>query len=356
LCKALRPLPSKWHGLRDVDLRYRRRYVDLLVNAEVRELFERRARLVASLRRTLDSRGFLEVETPVLQSVASGAAARPFITHHNALDCEFHLRISLELPLKRLLVGGLERVYELGRVFRNEGVDTRHNPEYTLLECYQAFADLSDMMELTEALVLEAARAAASETTTFRGQPIHWSPPWPRLSIVEELRRRGVDILATSDVQELRRCAEAAGMPVPEARSWGQAVEQLVDEVIQPTLVQPTFLVDHPVAISPLAKARPDEPRIAQRFELIVAGMELANAFTELNDPEEQRRRFLDQLQERAVAGGSTVAPDEDFLLALEYGMPPAGGLGIGVDRLAMLLLGASSIREVLLFPTLRPE
>ncbi len=357
LSKALRPLPSKWHGLRDVDLRYRHRYVDLTVNPEVRDLFIRRSRLVASLRRTLEDRGFLEVETPVLQSIASGAAARPFVTHHNALDCDFHLRISLELPLKRLLVGGLERVYEIGRVFRNEGIDTRHNPEYTLLECYEAFGDLTDMMDLTEALVAGAARAALGTTAvSFRGQQIELAPPWPRRSIVTELARHGVDVLEASSVEALAAAAAKAGVGLAPDRTWGQAVDDLVEALIQPELIQPTFLCDHPVAISPLAKAHPDEPRIAQRFEAIVAGMELANAFNELNDPDEQGRRFEAQQAERAQGNTEAQSPDQDFVTAMEYGMPPAGGLGIGVDRLAMLVLGAASIREVLLFPTLRPE
>lgn len=356
LSKSLRPLPSQWYGLRDVDLRYRRRYIDLITNAEVRDLFVRRSRLVASLRETLDDRDFLEVETPVLQEVASGAAARPFITHHNALDHDFHLRISLELPLKRLLVGGLERVYEIGRVFRNEGIDTRHNPEYTLLECYQAFADYEDMMELTEALVANAARKATGATTVrWREHDIDFTPPWPRLSIIDALRARGLEVLTCTPV-ELRELGRSVGVELAPDLTWGQGVDALVSELVQPSLIQPTFLVDHPIDISPLARAKTDDPRLAYRFEVIVAGMELANAFTELNDPDEQRRRFQAQARERARGNDETMALDEDFVRAMEYGMPPAGGLGIGVDRLCMLLLGAASIREVVLFPTLRPE
>ncbi len=357
LAKSLRPLPSQWYGLRDVDLRYRHRYIDLITNAEVRDLFVRRSRLVASLRETLNHRDFLEVETPVLQEVASGAAARPFITHHNALDHDFHLRISLELPLKRLLVGGLERVYEIGRVFRNEGIDTRHNPEYTLLECYQAFADYEDMMELTEALVANAARRATGTTQVrWRDQEIDFTPPWTRLSIVDALRARGVDVLNANTPVALRNAAHSVEVELAPDLTWGQGVDVLVAELVQPGLIQPTFLVDHPIDISPLARAKMDDSRLAYRFEVIVAGMELANAFTELNDPDEQRRRFQAQARERARGNDETMALDEDFVRAMEYGMPPAGGLGIGVDRLCMLLLGAASIREVVLFPTLRPE
>ncbi len=357
LGKSLRPLPDKWHGVRDTEVRYRQRYLDLLVHPEVRETFVRRSAIVSSLRRTLDARGYLEVETPVLHAVASGAAARPFRTHHHALGMELHLRIALELHLKRLVVGGLERVYEIGRVFRNEGVSTRHNPEFTMLECYQAFADYEDIMLLTEALAADAAIAATGDTRVRRdGETVEFKPPWRRLSMVEALRAEGIDVLAAEDDAQARRLARAADVEVAERATWSEVVDRLVEERIMPELIQPTFLTDHPVALSPLARARPDDPRIAYRFEVVVAGMELANAFSELADPQEQRRRFEQQAMERARGNEEALAADEDFLRALEYGMPPTGGLGIGVDRLVMLLTGAGSIREVLLFPHLRPE
>jgi lysyl-tRNA synthetase class 2 len=356
LAKALRPLPSGWHGLHDVELRYRRRYLDLIVNPEVRQVFVTRSRILAALRRYLDERGFIEVETPVLSAVASGAAARPFRTHHNALDLELELRIATELHLKRLIVGGLERVYEIGRVFRNEGISWRHNPEFTMLECYQAYADYEDMMALTEGMVAFVAEQAVGTTRVrFRGHEIELRPPWRRLSMVEALRDAlGRDVMAMDEAEVIAlaraRCPQAAP---PATR--GQAVDALVDALVLPELIQPTFLLDHPMEISPLAKARPDAPDLAARFEPIVAGFELGNAFSELNDPDEQRERFRQQAAERARGNEEAQAIDEDFLLALEYGMPPTGGLGIGVDRLTMLLTGAESIRDVILFPLLRP-
>ncbi len=357
LTKALRPLPDKWHGVRDTEVRYRQRYLDLLVNPQVRDGFVRRSAVVASLRRTLDARGYLEVETPVLHSIASGAAARPFHTHHHALDMELHLRIALELHLKRLIVGGLERVYEIGRVFRNEGVSTRHNPEFTMLECYQAFADYEDIMLLTEELVSSAAVAATGDTRVRRdGQTIEFRPPWRRLSMVDALKAQGIDVLAAANDEEARALARAARVEVGAGATWSQVVDHLVEERVMAELVQPTFLTDHPLALSPLARARQDDPRIACRFEAVVVGMELANAFSELADPQEQRRRFAQQAVERAHGNAEAIEADEDFLRALEHGMPPTGGLGIGVDRLVMLLTGARSIRDVLLFPHLRPE
>jgi lysyl-tRNA synthetase class 2 len=357
LTKALRPLPAKWHGLRDTELRYRRRYLDLIVNPEVRRTFILRSRMVSAIRRFLESRGFLEVETPVLQVQAGGTSARPFVTHHNALDMDLYLRIALELHLKRLVVGGLDRVYEIGRVFRNEGVSTRHNPEFTMLECYQAYADYEDMMRLVEDMFSTVALELHGRTTVqWQGWTIELAPPWPRVSMVEALAARGLPVLEAADDAQARALARKVGVAVPEGATWGQVVEALVDELILPGLIQPTFLLDHPVQISPLARARRDDPRLAYRFEVIVGGLEMANAFTELNDPDEQRRRFAQQAAERARGNEEAQTADEDFLRALEHGMPPTGGLGVGIDRLAMLMTGAPSIRDVILFPHMRPE
>jgi lysyl-tRNA synthetase class 2 len=356
LAKALRPLPAKWHGLHDLEARYRQRYLDLVVNPDVRRIFVQRSRMIAALRRFLDERGFLEVETPVLQAQAGGTSARPFVTHHHTLDMDLYLRIALELHLKRLLVGGLDRVYEIGRVFRNEGVSSRHNPEFTMLECYQAYADYEDIMELTAGMFQAAAVAACGSTTVrWRDRQIDLGAPWRRLSMVEALSARGIHILDAEDDAQARRLAAGAGVPVSAQATWGQVVDALAESLILPELIQPTFLTDHPVAISPLARARRDDGRLAYRFEGVVAGMEIANAFTELNDPDEQRRRFAQQAAERARGNDEAQLLDEDFLRALEHGMPPSGGLGVGVDRLAMLLTGTPSIREVILFPHLRP-
>ncbi len=358
LAKSLRPLPEKWHGLRDVDLRYRQRYVDLIVNPEVRETFVVRSRLIGAIRRLLDERGFLEVETPILTPLAGGAAARPFITHHNALDMDLYLRIAPELYLKRLLVGGLERVYEVGRVFRNEGISTRHNPEFTMIEIYQAYADYHDMMELTEAIFLRVAGEVLGTTqVTFLGHEIDLRPPWRRLSIVDAVREyAGVDILALGSDEAARTRARELGLQVAPKATAGQVIEELVDEFVQPRLIQPTFLTDHPAEISPLAKRKRENPALTDRFELIVAGWEMANAFSELNDPVDQRQRFEAQLREREKGNDEAHVMDEDYVAALEYGMPPAGGLGIGIDRMVMLFTGAASIRDVILFPLMRPR
>ena len=357
LAKALRPLPDKWHGLRDPEARHRRRYLDLIASPEARERFQLRSRLLSFVRRFLEDRGFLEVETPVLHAVASGAEARPFVTHHNALDMDLYLRIALELHLKRLIVGGLERVFEIGRVFRNEGVSTRHNPEFTMLECYQAYADYRDMMALTEDLVAGAGRELLGTTAVqWQGRAVDLAPPWPRISIPAALAEHGLDLLAAADDAEAAARARAVGLDVPQGATLGQVADLAVDRLVQRGLTGPAFLIDHPVAISPLARARADDPRLAERFELIVCGLELANAFSELNDPDEQRARFAAQAAERARGNDEAQPADEDFLRALEHGMPPTGGLGVGLDRLAMLLTGAESIRDVLLFPHLRPE
>lgn len=358
LCKSLRPLPEKWHGLRDVELRYRQRYLDLIMNPQVRETFYRRTRIIKALRAFLDSRGFLEVETPVMAAVAAGAAARPFITHHNALDIDLYLRIALELPLKRLLVGGLERVYELGRVFRNEGISTRHNPEFTMLEAYQAYADYEDMMRLTEDMLASVAEEVLGTLRfRYREWEIDLTPPWPRLSVLEALERYGG--LKWENIpsrEEALETARAKGVDVSPGASTGKIIDALLQELVEPHLVQPTFLVDYPLEISPLAKRKADAPGLVYRFELFICGRELVNAFTELNDPLDQRERFLAQARDRAGGDEEAQMYDADFIQALEYGMPPAGGLGLGVDRLVMLLTDSPSIRDVILFPTLRPQ
>ena len=357
LAKSLLPLPEKWHGLRDVESRYRQRYLDLIVNPASREIFAARTKILRGIRAFLDERAFQEVETPVLTPVAGGAAARPFHTHHNALDLSLTLRIALELPLKRLLVGGIERVYELGRVFRNEGVSTRHNPEFTILELYQAYAGYEDMMELTEELVAHLARTVTgSSHVVYQGEELRLEPPWERVSFLEAVRRHtGVDFGALAGAAAARDAGGKLGLEVPAAASWGKVVDLAFQKFAEPHFHQPTFLVDYPVDISPLAKRRTDDPRLTYRFEAIVAGRELANAFSELNDPLDQRRRLMEQMAERVAGDDEAYCMDEDFVTALEYGMPPAGGLGIGIDRLVMLLTDAASIREVILFPLLRP-
>ncbi len=371
LAKSLRPLPRgktqvtseggavTFGGLQDPEVRYRQRYADLAVHPEVREVFRMRAKAIAFLRRFMDARGFLEVETPVLQPLYGGAAARPFITHHHALDMPLYLRIADELYLKRLLVGGLERVYEIGHDFRNEGMDRTHNPEFTMLECYQAYADYHDMMDLTEAMVSGVVAECCGTLALERGGiTLDFTPPWPRVSFVEGVRERsGLDVLE-GDEATMRRRLVAAGATADETASLGGG--RLQDEVfkvfLEPHLVQPTFVVDYPKPLSPLAKEHREDPRLTERFELFVAGGELANAFSELNDPDDQRRRFQDQARQRAAGDEMAQQTDEDYLRALEYGMPPAGGLGLGVDRLLMLLADQASIRDVILFPAMRPE
>jgi lysyl-tRNA synthetase class 2 len=358
LSKALRPPPEKWHGLRDVEVRYRRRYLDLISNEGPRRVFQVRSRIISSIRRFLDERGFLEVETPMMQSVAGGALARPFITHHNALDIDLYLRIATELYLKRLVVGGMERVYEIGRVFRNEGISTRHNPEYTLLEAYQAYADYRDIMELVENMVARAAQdALGTLTVTYQGKEIDLTPPWRRVGMVEAITERAP--VKPEDLQSeeaARGACERLGLPADAGMRLSTMVNNIFEEFVQPTLIEPTFVTDYPTPISPLAKAHADNPDLTERFEPFAGGMELGNAFSELNDPDEQRQRFEAQVRSR-VAGDEEAHPmDEDFLLALEYGMPPTGGLGIGIDRLVMLLTDAPSIRDVILFPQMRPD
>ncbi|MDI3269093.1 MAG: lysine--tRNA ligase [Bacillota bacterium] len=356
LTKALRPLPEKWHGLKDVDQRYRERELDLIANPEVREAFIARARIISVMRSVLDERGFIEVETPVLTPIPGGARARPFVTHHNALDLDLYLRIATELPLKRLIVGGLERVYEIGRVFRNEGISTRHNPEFTMLECYQAYADYEDMMKLTEEMVAEIAEKVLGSTKIIRqGVELDFTPPWRRVTMAQALEEAGVPVGRGNEEELFEEVKKRGGELPPYARA-GHAWEFLFEELVQPYLIQPTFVLDFPIDISPLARERKDAPHLVHRFEAIVQGMELANAFSELNDPDEQRRRFQRQVEERLLGNEEAPPLDETYVRSLEYGLPPTGGLGIGIDRLVMLLLDQPSIRDVILFPLMRPK
>ncbi|RDV82536.1 lysine--tRNA ligase [Ammonifex thiophilus] len=357
LAKSLRPLPEKWHGLRDVDLRYRQRYLDLIVNPEVKRIFILRSQIIRAIRRFLDERGFLEVETPMMQPLPGGAAARPFITYHNALEMQLYLRIAPELYLKRLLVGGFEKVYEINRNFRNEGISTKHNPEFTMLELYQAYADYQDMMKLTEELITWVAKEVLGTWRIKYGEAdIDLTPPWRRISLLEAVRQKtGVDF-ASMEAGEARAAAEKLGVELKGKTLWGEIVNEVFEQLVEPELTNPTFVLDYPVDISPLAKRKKEDPRLTYRFELFIGGREIANAFSELNDPLDQRERFLKQLEKRRAGDEEAHMFDEDFLVALEYGMPPAGGLGIGIDRLVMLLTNSPSIREVILFPLHRPR
>jgi len=356
--KAIRPLPEKWHGLCDVEVRFRRRCLDLLMNPEVRDLFGKRSRMVAAIREMLTGRGFLEVETPMMQPIPGGAAAQPFMTHHRALDMDLYLRVAPELYLKRLIVGGFERVFEINRNFRNEGMDRSHNPEFTMLELYWAYADFRDIMTITEDIVAAAAQAVCGGLQiSFAGHEIDLTPPWRRLTIDEALREHaGCGIADLADDQAAARLAGSRGLKLDGRRNAASVLKKLVDEFVEPNLIQPTHLTEHPVTISPLAKRKADQPELTQRFESIVCGQELANAFSELNDPIDQRGRFEAQAADRAAGDEEAHPMDEDFLEALEYGMPPTGGLGIGIDRLLMLLADKQAIREVILFPLMRPE
>ena len=357
LAKGMRPLPEKWHGLRDVEIRYRQRYLDLIANPEVADTFVQRSRIISGIRSFLDRRGFVEVDTPILVPIPAGAHARPFATHHNALDERLYLRIATELYLKRLIVGGLDKVYEIGRVFRNEGIDQDHNPEFTLLESYEAYADYNAVMEMVESLVSELARDQHGGMRVAAGDAvIDFTPPWPRLSLREELRRRsGVDIEDYPDAAALARAALDLGLEPGPREARGRLIDKLLSVYVEPHLVQPAFLTDYPEDMSPLAKGHPDKPGYVERFEAFAGGMEIANAYTELNDPEAQRERFAAQERQRDAYGDEEAdRTDADFLTALEYGMPPTGGLGIGIDRLVMLLTGQAAIRDVLLFPQMR--
>ena len=358
LAKALRPLPEKWHGLSDVEARYRQRYLDLLSNERTREIALLRSRTLSALRRFLDARGFLEVETPVLQPLYGGAAARPFVTHHLGFDQRLYLRISDELYLKRLVIGGLDRVYEIAHNFRNEGISHKHSPEFTMLECYQAFADYRDMMELVQALLQAVAQDALGTPSLPHGDgTIELSGEWPRIPMRDAiLASTGVDILAAPDLASLRAALAERGIEASDAPTWALLVDEVFSARVEPALVQPTFVTHHPTELSPLAKRSHEDPRVVERFELFIGGMEVANAFSELNDPDDQRARFEEQRQ-LAAAGDADAHPmDEDFLVALEHGMPPTGGLGVGIDRVVRLFADAPNLREVILFPHLRPE
>ena len=356
LAKSLHPLPEKWHGLKDVETRYRRRYLDLIASEEVQRIFVTRARVVTAMRKFLDEHGFLEVETPTLQTIYGGAMARPFTTHHNALDMTLYLRISDELYLKRLIVGGLDKVYEICKDFRNEGVSTKHNPEFTQMECYWAYADYSDMMWLTEHMVAFVAEQAVGSTkVTFQGQTVDLTPPWRRWSLRDAIKEMtGIDYQDFLTLDALWAESMRRGINVSPQPTWGRLIDELLSEKVEPSLMQPTFIKDYPVDISPLAKASPDDPTHVERFEMFIGGLESGNAYSELNDPLAQRERFERQ-RLGARAGDEEAHPmDEDYVLALMHGMPPTGGLGIGVDRLTMLFTDQTSIREVILFPHMR--
>jgi lysyl-tRNA synthetase class 2 len=358
LAKSLRPLPEKWHGLADVDTRYRQRYLDLIANAPAREAFLVRSRAIAAIRQFLNKRGFIEVETPVLQPSAGGALASPFTTHHNALDQDFYLRIALELHLKRLLVGGFDKVYEIGRIFRNEGVSTEHHPEFTMLESYEAYADYNDVMNMLEEMLSSVSQEVLGTTKTKFGEDaIDFKPPWPRLTLRDAVKKySGIDFVTHPTADGLREKMRSLKMEADPQKNWAKLVDQLIKDFVRPKLIQPTIIYDYPESMSPLAKNKPGEERVVERFQAIAGGLEIANAYSELNDPLEQRERFEEQLKERAGDDEERWTIDEDYLTALEYGMPPAGGLGIGIDRLIMLLTNQPSIREVILFPQLREK
>ncbi|MDU0383986.1 lysine--tRNA ligase [Staphylococcus pseudintermedius] len=358
LSKALRPLPDKHHGLQDIEQRYRQRYLDLITNEESTQTFINRSRILQEMRNYLNEKGFLEVETPMMHQIAGGAAAKPFVTHHNALDATLYMRIAIELHLKRLIVGGLEKVYEIGRVFRNEGVSTRHNPEFTMIELYEAYADYKDIMSLTEELVAHIARRVLGTTSVQYGdETINLEPQWRRLHMVDAVKEAtGVDFYEVKSDKEAHELAKAHSIEVDDNMKYGHILNEFFEQKVEETLIQPTFIYGHPIEISPLAKKNPEDPRFTDRFELFIVGREHANAFTELNDPIDQRQRFEAQLVEKEQGNDEAHEMDEDFIEALEYGMPPTGGLGIGIDRLVMLLTNSPSIRDVLLFPYMRQK
>ena len=359
LSKSLQVLPEKYHGLKDVDLRYRQRYVDLIVNPEVKQAFLTRTKALKALRSYLDDRGFLEVETPILNTISGGATAKPFITHHNALDLPMYLRIATELNLKRLIVGGYDKVYEMGRIFRNEGMDIRHNPEFTSIELYAAYEDYNDMMDITEELFTKCAMKVLGTTKiTYQGQEIDLTPGWKRITMIDSIKEAcGVDFNEINSDEEAVALAKERGIEIPDPtkETRGDVISLFFDEYVEKTLIQPTFIYDYPVEISPLAKRSPKDPRLTERFEVFIGGREYGNAFSELNDPIDQYERFKKQVEARNAGDEEAGMMDEDFIQALEYGMPPTGGLGIGIDRLVMLLTDAASIRDVLLFPTMKP-
>lgn len=357
LSKSLRPLPEKFHGLTNTDLRYRQRYVDLIMNPEVKDTFIKRSKIIAAMRDFLDTRGFLEVDTPVLHTLEIGAAARPFVTHHNTLDIDMYLRIETELYLKRLIVGGFDKVYEVGRIFRNEGMDTKHNPEFTSIEMYQAYTDFHGMMDLVEEMYSEVTKkVCGTYEIEYQGQTINMAPGWERLTMTEAVKKySGVDFADLADDEAARACAKEHHIEVPATASKGDILAAFFDEYVEEKLVQPTFIYDYPVEISPLAKRKANDPMFTERFEFFICAREMGNAFSELNDPIDQRARFERQVAAKRAEGGNNAQVDEDFITALEYGMPPTGGLGVGVDRLVMLLTDSPSIRDVLLFPTMKP-
>ena len=359
LSKSLLPLPNKFHGLTDKEARFRQRYVDLMVNPEVKRNFVIRSKFIKHLRNYLDSMGYIEVETPVLNTIAGGAAARPFVTHHNTLDIDMYMRIATELPLKRLIVGGMDRVYEVGRIFRNEGMDPKHNPEFTTVELYQAYADFNDMMDLFEDLLSSAAqKILGTYQVEWQGEQIDLTPGWPRMPMHEAVKQYcGIDFMAINSDEEAVAAAKSIGVELPETadKTWGNALYECFDQKVEEKLIQPTFITMHPVDVSPLAKRSPKDPRLTERFELFICHSEMGNAFSELNDPIDQRQRFQKQVELRDKGDDEAGMMDEDFLTALEYGMPPTGGLGIGIDRCVMLLTNSDSIREVILFPTMKP-
>lgn len=359
LSKSLLPLPEKYHGLKDADTRYRRRYVDLIVNPEVKDTFVKRSRIIASVRKTLDDVGYIEVETPVLNTIAGGATARPFITHHNSLDLDMYMRIATELPLKRLIVGGMERVYEIGRIFRNEGMDTKHNPEFTSIEFYEAYTDYNGMMDRTEAIIRNAAMAAnGTYKVTFKGVDIDLEKPFARMTMAEAvLKYTGIDFESFAcDNDKAIALAKEKHIEIEKGKeTWGDILVSFYDEFVEANLEQPTFIMDYPVEVSPLTKRKPSKPYLTERFELFILGTEYGNAYSELNDPLDQMERFKHQLMLRECGDDEANMLDDDFVMALEYGMPPTGGCGIGIDRLVMLLTGNESIRDVILFPTMKP-
>ena len=358
LAKSLHPLPEKWHGLKDPDLRYRHRYTDLIVNPDVRRTFEIRSKIIRGIRNYLDERGYLEVETPILHTTAGGAPARPVITHHNTLDIDMYLRIATELHLKRLIIGGLDKVYEVGRIFRNEGMSIKHNPEFTTVEIYKAYGDYHDMMELTENMIVSIANEVLGTTRImYQGTEIDLTPPWRRLTMTDAVKEyTGLDFSGISTDEEARKAAREAGVNVDKDATWGKVLNEVFEEKVEEHLVQPTFILDYPIEVSPLAKRIKDDPRLTYRFELFITGREMANAFSELNDPMDQRERFMEKARRRAGGDEEAHMMDEDFVHALEIGMPPTGGLGIGIDRLVMLLTDSYSIRDVILFPTMKPR
>ena len=358
LSKSLRPLPEKFHGMTNVELKYRQRYVDLIMSDESRRNFEIRSRFISYVRRFLDGRGYMEVETPVLNTISGGATARPFITHHNTLDIDMYLRIATELNLKRLIVGGIERVYEIGRIFRNEGMDTKHNPEFTTVELYESYADFNDMMDLFEDLLSGAAQEIlGTYQVRWQDEDIDLTPGWRRMTMAEAVKETlGVDFMAIDSDEAAVAAAKSVGVDMEKVEpTWGHALYECFDQKVEETLIQPTFITMHPVDVSPLAKRSPKDPRLTERFELFICRSEMGNAFSELNDPIDQKQRFLKQVEMRAKGDDEAGMMDDDFINALEYGMPPTGGLGIGIDRCVMLLTGCSSIRDVILFPTMKP-